>query len=250
MIIYRSFLNQIHFEFCFENPSKISEAIILCDGLPTAPRQKETLEFLASQGYLVIYPRYKGTWESGGIFLQEDPSKDIIEIAEFVKKGIFKELFNDLIFSFKINKIFIIGTSFGGSIALSTAGSPIVDTIVACSPVVSFKNFNKNNDEQDLKKIGEFIQKAFRNAYRMNIGGWGQLLSGEIIDPAKYLGKNRKVKKICIFQSEKDPTVNYKYVQDFANELNLSFNLLKGDTHFSLSSIKNILIDKIQPLIK
>lgn len=75
------FRNQIVAEFLPPSqPRKIQKLIILCDGMPSIPRKQPLCEFLAAQGYWVIYPRYRGAWESGGQFLAKSPHEDILDI--------------------------------------------------------------------------------------------------------------------------------------------------------------------------
>ena len=52
-------------------PRKKQKVIILCDGMPSMPRKQALMEFLAAKGYWVFYPRYRGSWESGGQFLRK-----------------------------------------------------------------------------------------------------------------------------------------------------------------------------------
>jgi hypothetical protein len=57
-------------------PSKKQKLIILCDGMPSIPRKPQLSEFLSRKGFWVIYPRYRGAWESTGEFLAKSPHAD------------------------------------------------------------------------------------------------------------------------------------------------------------------------------
>src|SRR5947207_5840289 len=61
---------------------KKQKLIILCDGMPSIPHKQPLAEFLAAKGYWVIYPRYRGAWESGGEFLAKSPHEDILDILD------------------------------------------------------------------------------------------------------------------------------------------------------------------------
>jgi dipeptidyl aminopeptidase/acylaminoacyl peptidase len=63
-------------------PRKRQKVIILCDGMPGMPRKQALMEFLAAKGYWVFYPRYRGSWESGGKFLQKSPERDILDVID------------------------------------------------------------------------------------------------------------------------------------------------------------------------
>lgn len=65
---------------------KNQKLIILCDGMPSIPRKQSLSEFLAAKGFWVIYPRYRGAWESGGEFLERSPHEDILDIIDDLPK--------------------------------------------------------------------------------------------------------------------------------------------------------------------
>src|SRR6266516_3964526 len=62
--------------------AKKQKLIILCDGMPSIPRKQSLSEFLAAKGFWVLYPRYRGAWESGGEFLAKSPHEDIRDILD------------------------------------------------------------------------------------------------------------------------------------------------------------------------
>ncbi len=61
--------------------------VVLCDGMPSIPRKQPLSEFLAAKGFWVIYPRYRGAWESGGEFLERSPHEDILDIIDDLPRG-------------------------------------------------------------------------------------------------------------------------------------------------------------------
>lgn len=249
MIIFRNNCKGIISEFCFKSENNITTALILCDGLPNAPKNKELLETLAEKGYLVFYPRYRGTWESEGEFLKENPVLDIYEIVSLIKQNEISELWEDRIFKFNIKKIIVIGVSFGGAVALSCAKNPLIDKVIALSPIFSFRAFNINKNEQDLVHLGTFMSKAFINGYRMNLINWGKLVKGDIFNPLNDLDQEN-VGKVTLLQSTDDTTVNPKYVKDYAKNLGITLKLYEGKGHFSFSKLTSILDSDIIPLIK
>src|SRR5689334_22750902 len=64
------------------------KVVILCDGMPSVPKKQGLAEFLSKKGFFVIYPRYRGAWESGGVFLQKPPEQDIKDIVDELQKPI------------------------------------------------------------------------------------------------------------------------------------------------------------------
>src|SRR5437899_10773772 len=64
------------------HPRKNQKLIILCDGMPSIPGKQPLAGFLAGKGFWIIYPRYRGAWESGGEFLEKSPHRDILDILD------------------------------------------------------------------------------------------------------------------------------------------------------------------------
>jgi pimeloyl-ACP methyl ester carboxylesterase len=81
--------------------------------MPSIPRKQPLAEFLAAKGFWVIYPRYRGAWESGGHFLEKSPDEDILDIIDVLPKGI-EEIAFGRRFRLSPDQIFVIGGSFGG----------------------------------------------------------------------------------------------------------------------------------------
>src|SRR5215472_15260983 len=93
-------------------PGKKQKLIVLCDGMPSIPRKQPLSEFLASKGFWVIYPRYRGAWESGGEFLAKSPHEDILDILDELPKQLEEIAFGQL-FRLAPRQVFVIGGSFG-----------------------------------------------------------------------------------------------------------------------------------------
>jgi len=56
--------------------------------MPSIPSKQPLMEFLSRNGYWVIYPRYRGAWESAGQFLEKSPHEDILDIIADLPKEI------------------------------------------------------------------------------------------------------------------------------------------------------------------
>src|ERR1700735_4643306 len=96
---------------------KTQKLIILCDGMPSIPRKQPLSEFLAARGFWVIYPRYRGAWESSGQFLEKSPHQDILDIIDDLPKEI-EEIAFGRRFRLSPDKIFVIGGSVVGARAI------------------------------------------------------------------------------------------------------------------------------------
>jgi len=117
---------------------KTQKLIILCDGMPSIPRKQSLSEFLAAKGFWVIYPRYRGAWESGGAFLERSPHEDILDIIGELPKEIEEVAFGRR-FRLSPDRIFVIGGSFGGAAAILASLHPSVNRVIANCPVVDWK---------------------------------------------------------------------------------------------------------------
>jgi len=107
---------------------------ILAIGLPSSPSKKEALQFLAGQGYVAILPRYRGTWESEGSFLEKSPALDIRDIiAELEKRSSVTDLYSGEIHSIRVSAIHLFGASFGGPAVLLNSHLPLVKKVIALS---------------------------------------------------------------------------------------------------------------------
>ncbi len=232
-MIFRGKFEDIVFEFGVVDNAKCT--VIICDGLPSVPKQKELLTYLNNHGCNVFYPRYRGTWESGGEFLAQSPSNDIIDFVEFVKMGEITELYGNKTFSVK-GPIHLIGSSFGGSVALSSVDDSNVDKIVVFSPIIDFKLQNNNGTEQDLNLLGKFITKAFGNGYRYKNENWELMVSGKLFNPPEMIESNR-TKDILIAYDLLDDTIDYQKIIDYSSKNNIKNILSENTGHLSFSKI-------------
>lgn len=235
-MILRGRFEDIIFEFSLANNSQ--RTLIICDGLPSVPKQKELLIYLNNNGFDVFYPRYKGTWESGGEFLARSPSDDIADFIKFLKKGSVTELYNNTTFSVK-NSVSIVGSSFGGTVALALADNSDVDKIVAFSPIVNLKSHN-NGEEQDLNQLGEFMSRAFGNGYRFKKENWEAMTGGKIFNAPEKISANRS-KDILIAYDLSDKEIDHKKIADYCSKNNIRSIVSENAGHLSFSKISQSL---------
>jgi alpha-beta hydrolase superfamily lysophospholipase len=121
-------------------PAKPQKLIILCDGMPSVPRKQPLAQFLSQKGYWVIYPRWRGAWESGGRFLEKSPAQDLVDIIDELPKKIREAAFGKT-FALAPEEIYVIGGSFGGTAAILSALDPRVNKAIANCPVVNWTSF-------------------------------------------------------------------------------------------------------------
>ncbi|TGL63432.1 alpha/beta hydrolase family protein [Leptospira sarikeiensis] len=215
-----------------------NKVIILCDGMPSVPKKQKLAEFLSSKEYWVFYPRYRGAWESDGIFLQKSPHLDILDIVQELSET--KEIVENSFYKkFKISakEFFVIGGSFGGAVALLSSLDPRVKKVIANCPVVDWALLpEEEKTETANPNYVDYIKDTFGNAYRLPEKNWKKLYSGKFFNPSFYSEK-MDPSKIRIFHAEDDPYIPYKIVQEFSQRTKISLKLFKKGGHLSTDSI-------------
>ena len=210
--------------------------IVLCDGMPSIPRKQPLMEFLASKGYWVFYPRYRGAWESGGRFLERSPHRDILDVIDAVPKG-FRELAFGRRFAVTPDEIFVIGGSFGGAAAILASLDERVTKVIANCPVVDWGILAKaEKAETSNRNYAAYIRQAFGNAYRLSDSNWRKLRGRKFYNPV-YHAQEVDPTKVMMFHAKDDPYVPYRSVRSFAVETGVKLNTLERGGHVSTDYI-------------
>jgi dipeptidyl aminopeptidase/acylaminoacyl peptidase len=209
---------------------------ILCDGMPSMPRKQSLMTFLASKGHWVFYPRYRGSWESGGRFLQHSPHKDILDVIDELPKGI-RELAFGQEFALSPDEIFVIGGSFGGAAAILASLDKRVNKVIANCPVVDWSILGGSEKaETSNPNYAAYIREAFGNGYRLSDNNWRKLHGGRFYNPI-YHAREIEAGKIMMFHAKDDPYVPYKSVKNFADKTGVKLNSLVRGGHLSTEMI-------------
>jgi esterase/lipase len=217
-------------------PSKTQRAIILCDGMPSIPRKQPLAEFLSSKGYWVFYPRYRGSWESGGKFLERSPHEDILDVIEGLRNE-FRELAFGRRFRVRTEEIFVIGGSFGGTAAILCSLDVRVKKVIANCPVVDWGILRREQrKETSNPSYAAYIRDAFGLAYRLSERNWRKLNDGKFYNPA-YHADEMTGAKIMMFQAQDDPYVPYHSVVKFAKRTGARLKLFRRGGHLSTDMI-------------
>lgn len=209
---------------------KSNRVIIICDGMPTVPGKKELMFYWARRGYWVIYPRYRGTWESSGSFLSRSPQWDIKDVIDGLSSG-FTDLWSGERLKIRNPQVYLLAGSFGGPAALLIARDKRVRAAVVFSGVVDWR---APSADEPLPQLYDFVVKAFGCAYRLKPTSWRKLGKSSFYNPASQL-KSIPGRKIMMVHAQDDRSVNYKSVASFAKAIGSSFYGLKHGGHFSLS---------------
>jgi len=205
-----------------------NKVLILCDGLPVVPGKNDLLDFFSKQGYWVFYPRYRGSWESGGSLLARSPHLDIIDVID----GLFKKIENlhtGQKYIIKKPKIFLLGSSFGGSAVILTSQDKRVTAGVAFSPVVDWQ---APSQEEPLEKQYDFLKAVYGMGYRLKKSNWDKLIRGNFYNPIKQVSLIDG-RKLMIIHSQDDKVVRFKDVKKFVKQIGANFYPLKRGGHLS-----------------
>lgn len=217
----------------FVQPTKPSnKVIILCSGMPNYPAKSELMFFLAEKGYWVFLPRYRGSWESDGSFLQKSPHLDIIDVMDELSSG-FQNIYSNKKHAIQEPEIYLIGSSFGGPATILASSDKRVKRVVALSPVIDWRVESK---AEPIDWIHKFTKMAYGNGYRFKENDWNKLKNGKFYNPISAISKLDR-NKIYIIQAKDDEVVYPEPAIKFSRELGSKLTLLEEGGHLSLSSL-------------
>jgi len=215
---------------------KKQRVIVLCDGMPSIPRKQPLGEFLSAKGYWVFYPRYRGAWESSGEFLERSPHEDILDVIEGLRRE-FRELAFGHRFRVRADEIFVVGGSFGGTVALLCSLDRRVKKVIANCPVVDWSILaREQKKETSNPSYAAYIRDAFGEAYRLSDRNWKKLSSGKFFNPT-YHAREMIGDEIMMFHAQDDPFVPYRSVVKFARVTGAELKLFRRGGHLSTDTI-------------
>ena len=211
--ILRGYYGGIFFEFVLQDRN--ADAIILLPGFPSGNDFSDLMAFFYEKGYHVFVPRYRGTYQSSGIFLSKNPVDDISFFIENLNEGSAKNMWDLKKENFKINKKIIVTGSFGGAIALGAAAKiGGISHIILQAPVWDFKEHNSAGDEQNLEKITDFVRTAYKNCYRFRFKSLVKKLDKfKELNPAFYLPRLKEL-PILVMHDPNDNVVLLKHTKE------------------------------------
>jgi len=200
--------------------------------MPSVPRKQPLSEFLAAKGFWVIYPRYRGAWESGGEFLATSPHEDILDVLEQLPKGLEDVAFGQR-FRLAPDQVFVIGGSFGGAAAILLSLDPRVKRVIANCPIVDWSILDKAEKVETTKQnYAGYIREAFGNGYRLSDVNWKKLRSGSFYNPWHHR-KEINGSKVLMFHAKDDPNVPFERTREFSNVTGAKLKSLSRGGHIS-----------------
>jgi pimeloyl-ACP methyl ester carboxylesterase len=213
-------------------PRKKQRLIILCDGMPSIPRKQSLAEFLAGKGFWVIYPRYRGAWESDGEFLAKSPHEDILDLLDELPKELEEIAFGHR-FRLAPDQVYLIGGSFGGAAAILLSLDLRVKRVVANCPVVDWSILAEAEKAETSKEnYAEYIRSAFGNGYRLSDANWRKLRTGTFYNPWHHRNEIDG-SKLLLVHAKDDPNVPYTRSKEFAEITGAKLKTVQRGGHIS-----------------
>ena len=200
--------------------------------MPSIPRKQPLAEFLAERGFWVVYPRYRGAWESGGEFLARPPHQDILDILDTLPAEL-EEIAFGRRFRLAPDQIFVIGGSFGGAAAILLSLDPRIVRVVANCPVVDWRILDTAEKAETSKaSYPDYIRQAFGNAYRISDANWNKLRTGTFYNPW-HLRNEIQGRKVLMFHAKDDLNVPFERTRTFADATGSKLKTLNRGGHIS-----------------
>jgi len=209
-----------------DNKAKV---IIVCGGVPGSPSKPDLLDFFSKQGYWVIQLKYRGTWESGGEFMKLSPEQDVVDTINGLDKK-FKDVWTEEWYRIQPQKLYLIGSSFGGPAVILSSRNKKVDKVVCLSPEVDV-TLESKAEPHDL--FFKQIKEAFGEAYRISKKNWDKRKTGKFYNPMNHI-EEIDGSKILIFHSKDDDIIDYRPVEEFAKLTGSKLKLYKRGGHLGL----------------
>lgn len=209
-------------------------AIVLCDGLPSVPSKYPVLNYWSKRGFWVFHPRYRGTWESAGNFLDHDPTEDILDVVQAVRTTTLVSIHDGAEFIPHVTEVIVVGASFGGTAAILSSLHSEVDKVIAISPVIDWAAELENTVEP-LTEHKNYIHAGFGEAYRFSDSDFDRLGNdSQFFNPIAHVSEFDP-KKLFIIHAKDDMIVSLSAVEQFIEVVGCAHAMKKYGGHLSSS---------------
>lgn len=210
-----------------------NKVAIVISGQPGYPGSKRDLLMrLSRKGYFTFVPRFKGTWESEGTFLEASPHEDIISMIDELPLG-FRDIWSTAEYRIHNPEVYLIGASFGGAAAILASRDPRVKKAAAISPVTDWRE--QEHTVEPLDMMNDFVEKAFGPAYRSSPLAWKKLARGDFYNPV-HEQSTIDGSKLLLIHAKDDRVVHFEPAEKFAKETKAKFIALATGGHMGVSS--------------
>lgn len=202
--------------------SEAVDVIIFLNGLPRPAQTQEMTDYFTKSGYLFVNLYYPGYWEAPGKMNFSELGSKIISFTETLKSGKIFDSFSGKDLTFKVSKIFLIGSSFGASVSLVLQNN-IFSKIVAVSPLIDFPAHKETIDNllDRLLFFREVVRLSDYNQIRENFSVLDQ--------KSQELGLSPE--KILLIADKFDKQINFDSVQEYADRNKISILTTDSGAH-------------------
>lgn len=210
--IQKGYFGGMFFEFILQN--RKADAMIILPDFPSKNSYNRMIDLFYDRGYHVFVPRFKGSYQSNGKFLAKNPVDDIVSFVEDLDKGEIKSLLDMKKQVFKINKKMLLAGGLSGTIALGAAAkSNLFSHIILVSPIWDAAKHNADGNESDLKNLGEYVRRAYKNCYRYIFKDLVKKLGKfEELKPEFYIKKLNA--PVLVMHDPNDKAVSLRHTQE------------------------------------
>jgi pimeloyl-ACP methyl ester carboxylesterase len=208
------------------------KVVIICDGLPSMPAKRGLLRHLSKNGFWGVHLRYRGTWESEGVFLRQSPSNDIDLLVDHLGSPIV-DIWSGKIFHIRPKEIVVIGSSFGGAVTISSSTNRKISKAIALAPVCDWRSRKRGESKSELRRV---IAKGFGPVYRFSDRDWQRLVAGKLFNPASDK-TSLDPAKLLLIHAVDDSVVHVSQSEDFAARRGVTLKKLRTGGHLSTSDI-------------
>ncbi|MFA5736930.1 MAG: hypothetical protein WC893_02115 [Candidatus Paceibacterota bacterium] len=205
--------------------------VILLPGIPYNPlKNYDLIDHLTTQ-HDVYMIHYDGTWGSSGKFLKHNPVISVQDFISSLERGAF---LNTTGSAYK--NVFIIGTSFGGGLALTLKDYPILKAVCVLSPVISYKSV------AGIDTLGEYLKTRHSDYYTFMSEDMQALITDQIISPKEQM--TLQTNKLLVFAGEYDDQIPVNDILEFCSKNNIALHTLPMG-HITLSKVNSDIYKKI-----
>lgn len=208
------------------------EVVILLHGAPAVPAKSELLHWLAKKGYTVVFPRYRGTWESGGVFLHQSPEQDVLDVIGDLPRG-WTDIATGRRMKTSVKRLILLGSSFGGPAAILAARHRRVNAAIALSPVI---DWTQEGEDEPNDWFEQYLRLGFGGAYRYTQRDWKKLMGNRFYSPI-HETETIPGQKLLLFHAKDDRIVPWKPTAELAEATGSHAYIFPRGGHYGLSAV-------------
>ncbi len=212
--------------------SKVTySCVVLLPGLPYSPKKEYGLITDLNKFHDVYTTHYDGTWGSSGSFLDHHPATSINDFIESLGDGVILNAANKV-----YENIFVIGTSFGGGLALTLKDNPTLKAVCALSPVISYKSVS------GIETLENYLKIECSEHYTFESKNMKGLISDEIISLEEQVSLPKE--KLFVIAGENDSQISINDVSRFCSKHNITLHTTAA-SHITFSNVNEDIYQKI-----